>query len=86
MLEQWHLNANMPDALDAPAGLPQGIFSIYRTLEPIEPSCSTEMLKVSMDIVMTAHDVGRNLNRAIFLRYDFPYVVSIHHASWFNRR
>ncbi|KAK4505168.1 hypothetical protein PRZ48_003131 [Zasmidium cellare] len=53
----------------------QGIFSIYRTLEPIEPSCSPELLKVSMDIVLTAHDVGRNLNRAIFLRYDFPYVV-----------
>lgn len=55
----------------------QGIFSIYRTLEPIEPSCSSELLKIAMDIVMTAHDVGRNLNRAIFLRYDFPYVVSI---------
>lgn len=55
----------------------QGLFTIYRALEPIEPECSSEVLKLCMDIVSTAHDIGRNLNRAIFLRYDFPYVVSI---------
>ncbi|EME48148.1 hypothetical protein DOTSEDRAFT_147401 [Dothistroma septosporum NZE10] len=53
----------------------QSCFQIQRLLQDTEPSAWSELLRVSAETVATVLQIGNSLNKAIFLRHDFPYIV-----------
>ena len=54
----------------------QNYFQVQRLLAKTDPEASNIVLRISAETVATVLQVGNCLNRAIFMRHDFPYVVS----------
>lgn len=54
----------------------QNYFQVQRLLAKTDPEASNIVLRISAETVATVLQIGNCLNRAIFMRHDFPYVVS----------
>nr|POE77933.1 hypothetical protein CFP56_09575 [Quercus suber] len=56
----------------------QSDLQIHRILEHSDQSSAKMLLSISFDTITTVLQIGSNLNRAIFLRHDFPYIVLVY--------